>query len=227
MDRFLFHNEQYRILDAVKGESWAGVPLPFVECAFEFLDSGLHVNSYVLQGGGVLRTTYSQTASEQEYIPLGCAEVLLIRGRWPEKLSIKAWNGMAAPPDCVYEFLRFYQRLSVYLAQPKRVAELPVLEGTETAYRATERPNGEMQVHTGRERIISLEPLTEVEKRIALQVDPQERRKQQHPCDYEYWVRGHTRHYKSGVVAWVKPFQKNKGKPAKSKTYSLSKGEGL
>ena len=176
MDRFLFHNEQYRILDAVKGESWAGVPLPFVECAFEFLDSGLHVNSYVLQGGGVLRTTYSQTASELEYIPLGCAEVLLVRGRWPEKLSIKAWNGMAAPPDCVYEFLRFYQRLSVYLAQPKRVAELPVLEGTETAYRATERPNGEMQVHTGRERIISLEPLTEVEKRIALQVDPQERR---------------------------------------------------
>ena len=227
MDRFLFHNAQYKILDAVKGEPWAGAPLPFAECAFEFLDTGLLVNTYVLQGGGVLRTTYSQTASELEYIPLGCAEVLLVRGRWPETLSIKAWNGMAAPPDCVCEFLRFYQRLSIYLAQPKWVSELPALEGSETAYRATEQPNGETQIHAVRERIISLEPLTEVEKRIALQVDPQERRKQQHPCDYEYWVRGHTRHYKSGVVAWVKPFQKNKGKPAKSKTYSLKEGESM
>lgn len=225
MDRFLFHNEQYKLLDAVRDEPWAGVPLPFAECAFEFLDSGLHVNTYVLQGGGVLRTTYSQTMPELEYAPLGCAEVLLVNGRWPETLFIKAWNGMSAPPDCVYEFLRFYQRLSIYLSQPKRVAALPVLEGTETAYKAVEKPNGEMEVRTaGRERIISLEPLTEEEKRVATKEEQHERRKQQHPCDYEYWVRGHTRHYKSGIKTWVKPFQRNKGKPAKSKSYSL-KGE--
>lgn len=225
LDRFLFHNSQYRILDSVRNEPWAGVPIPFAECSFEFLDSGLYVNTYVLQRGNILRTTYSRTSEEPDIIPLGCAEILLYNGRWPEKISIKAWNSLSAPLDCVYEFLRFYQRLSVYLAQPKRAAQLPVIERAGTVHRVIQTSDGRTEVaHAARDRIISLAPLTEEEQRTALHLGPQERKKQQHPCDYEFWVRGHMRRNRSGTSTWVAPFQKNKGKPAKSKTYNLKEG---
>ena len=34
MDRFIFHNSQYKILDTVRDMPWVGVPLPFAECIF-------------------------------------------------------------------------------------------------------------------------------------------------------------------------------------------------
>ena len=225
MDRFLFHNSQYKLLDAVRNEPWVGIPVPFAECAFEFLDTGLHVNTYILHGGGILRTTYSQFSSKENIIPLGCAEIPLCCGRWPEKISINAWDSLTAPPDCVYEFLRFYQRLSVYLAQPKLVTALPAIEGPGTAYSASQKSDGAVSVRQSRDRVISLEPLSAKEQAAAFHIDPHERKKQLHPCTYEFWVRGHMRHYKSGITTWIDPFKKNKGKPEKSKTYSLKEAE--
>lgn len=226
MDRFLFHNQQYRLLDAVRDRPWAGAPIPFAECGFEFLDSGLRVNAYVLQGGGILRTSYRQSSGGLEAVSLGCAEVMLHNGRWPDEVSIRAWDRMTAPPDCVYEFLRFYQRLSVYLSSPKNTASLAVVEGSEAVYKAVTGPDGEPRVESIQgDRIISLEPLTEVERKALLPQEPHEPKKQQHPCEYEHWVRGHMRHYKNGRTVWVEPFKRNKGKAEKSKIYTLKEAD--
>ena len=47
MDRFIFHNSQYKILDTVRDMPWVGVPLPFAECIFYFADMGLQVSTAV------------------------------------------------------------------------------------------------------------------------------------------------------------------------------------
>ena len=48
MDRFIFHNSQYKILDTVRDMPWVGVPLPFAECIFYFADMGLQVSTCLL-----------------------------------------------------------------------------------------------------------------------------------------------------------------------------------
>lgn len=42
------------------------------------------------------------------------------------------------------------------------------------------------------------------------------------PCNFEFGVRGHVRHYKSGKVIWIEPYTKNKGKGYNSKSYMES-----
>lgn len=39
------------------------------------------------------------------------------------------------------------------------------------------------------------------------------------PCLFEFGVRGHVRHYKSGKTVWIEPYTKNKGKTYGSKLY--------
>ena len=41
-------------------------------------------------------------------------------------------------------------------------------------------------------------------------------------CDYQYSVTGHFRHYKkSGKTIYINPYNKNKDKPFKGKTYII------
>ncbi len=44
-------------------------------------------------------------------------------------------------------------------------------------------------------------------------------------CIYSFDVRGHYRHYKSGKTVFIKPFEKNKGKPKKDTIYKIRIGD--
>ena len=48
-----------------------------------------------------------------------------------------------------------------------------------------------------------------------------EHKKQEHPCDYAYWVRGHNRIYRSGLQRWIEPHMRNIKFPERSRTYTL------
>lgn len=224
MDRFIFHNEQYKILDTVRDMPWAGVPLPFAECIFYFTDIGLQVSTAVCKNRTCLSMGFFITTSDGSKA-FTSVDATLINGRWPEKMNLNFVAGCGAPPESIYEFIRFYQRLSIYLALPKskkQISERTVkakdtgmfIEGKE------EKPKTERELP--KDRIISLAPLSELEiRQYAPDEGAREHKKQEHPCEYAYWVRGHNRIYRSGIQCWIEPHMRNTKFPEKSRTYTL------
>lgn len=73
-----------------------------------------------------------------------------------------------------------------------------------------------------KDRIISLAPLSELELRQYVPgKESLVHKKQEHPCDYAYWVRGHNRIYRNGLQRWIEPHMRNIKFPEKSRTYTL------
>lgn len=227
MDRFIFHNEQYQILDIVRDMSWTGIPLPFAECIFYFIDMGLQVSTAVCKNRTCLSIGFSMTA-DGESKAFASVDAALINGRWPEKMNLNFIAGCGAPPESIYEFIRFYQRLSIYLALPKpkrQVSEREVKAKDPGMFIEGKEENPKTEKKLPKDRIISLAPLSELEiRQYALAEEVQEHKKQEHPCEYSYWVRGHNRVYRSGIQRWIEPHMRNTKFPEKSKTYILKEG---
>lgn len=118
MDRFIFHNSQYKILDTVRDMPWVGVPLPFAECIFYFADMGLQVSTAVCKSRTCLSMCFAMI-SDGKPVVFASVNAALNNGRWPRQIDLSFVSGRGAPPESIYEFIRFYQRLSIYLAQPK------------------------------------------------------------------------------------------------------------
>lgn len=118
MDRFIFHNSQYKILDTVRDMPWVGVPLPFAECIFYFADMGLQVSTAVCKSRTCLSMCFAMI-SDGKPVVFASVNAALNNGRWPRQIDLSFVSGRGAPSESIYEFIRFYQRLSIYLAQPK------------------------------------------------------------------------------------------------------------
>jgi len=225
LDHFLFHNEQYMLLDAVREKPWIGVPLPFAECIFELVDTGLQVSTAVCHSGNQLSMAFSQATSSG--VRSFCsADIALLNWRWPDTIRVAYLSGQNVPPDCMYEFIRFYQRLSIYLAQPKSNSKIFSTEVfPHSPLMVLERPGMTAgDAAPQKDRIISLEPLSEIDLYRYKQDIPPERKPQEHPCTYSFWVRGHQRRMSNGLCTWVEPHRRNIKFPDKSKTYTLAQG---
>lgn len=223
MDRFIFHNSQYKILDTVRDMPWAGLPLPFAECIFYFADMGLQVSTAVCKSRTCLSMCFAMMA-DSEPVEFASVNAVLNDGRWPRQIDLSFISGRGAPPESIYEFIRFYQRLSIYLAQPKpkrQVSEKEVKAknpGTVIEGKDEEKKGKKSQ----KDRIISLAPLSEIELRqYTPEEEIREHKKQKHPCDYSYWVRGHNRIYRNGLQRWIEPHMRNIKFLEKSRTYTL------
>lgn len=117
MDRFIFHNSQYKILDTVRDMPWVGVPLPFAECIFYFADMGLQVSTAVCKSRTCLSMCFAMI-SDGKPVVFASVNAALNNGRWPRQIDLSFVSARGARPESIYEFIRFYQRLSIYLAQP-------------------------------------------------------------------------------------------------------------
>lgn len=223
MDRFIFHDKQYKILDVVKGNQWIGTPLPFSECIFEFVDTGLEISTAICKNGSCLAMGISQISNNEVY-PLCSADAELNNKRWPARIHITFLSGHEIPPECLYEFIRFYQRLSVYLSQPNKKQTIPCIKvrAQESDITFGDDADQGQTSGTATDRIISLAPLTEEELHYYTPKLESERKHQLHPCTYSFWVRGHNRKTKNGLHTWVEPYRKNVQYPEKSKTYKLA-----
>ena len=124
MDRFIFHNSQYKILDTVRDMPWVGVPLPFAECIFYFADMGLQVSTAVCKSRTCLSMCFAMI-SDGKPVVFASVNAALNNGRWPRQIDLSFVSGRGAPPESIYEFIRFYQRLSIYV--PKSVVLLGIL----------------------------------------------------------------------------------------------------
>lgn len=224
MDRFIFHDKQYEILDTVKGHQWVGIPLPFSECIFEFVDTGLEVSTAVCENGNSLAMGISQV-SANNIRPLCSVDAELNNKRWPAHVRMAFLSGQEIPPECLYEFIRFYQRLSVYLAQPNKKRSIPCIEvrALKSDISCVDDTGQEKNSGVNTDRLISLAPLTEEELHYYTPKLESERKHQLHPCTYSFWVRGHHRKTKNGLHTWVEPYKKNVQFPEKSKIYALAR----
>ena len=223
MDRFIFHNSQYKILDTVRDMPWVGVPLPFAECIFYFADMGLQVSTAVCKSRTCLSMCFAMI-SDGKPVVFASVNAALNNGRWPRQIDLSFVSGRGAPPESIYEFIRFYQRLSIYLAQPKPKRQVSEKEvKAKDLGMAIERKDEEKkEKKPQKDRIISLAPLSELELRqYAPEEGSREHKKQEHPCDYAYWVRGHNRIYRSGLQRWIEPHMRNSKFPERSRTYTL------
>lgn len=220
MDKFLFRYTDYAVLNTVKDRPADGVPVPFHECLFVFLDSSLRVQSRIISGA-LLDLRFASKDTGQ---PIGSARVGLADFRWTNEADISCSGGV--PADCLYEFIRLYQQLSIYLYQKRTVVNISIRE-------IIHREKLDHQLDPGKaadkrldDRIISLHDLST--RFVYLAVNPyldhtikDTRKQQENHCDYAYWVRGHTRIYKTGKTAWVRPHLRNTRYPEQSHTYSL------
>ena len=83
MDRFIFHNSQYKILDTVRDMPWVGVPLPFAECIFYFADMGLQVSTAVCKSRTCLSMCFAMI-SDGKPVVFASVNAALNNGRWPK-----------------------------------------------------------------------------------------------------------------------------------------------
>ena len=126
-----------------------------------------------------------------------------------KQIDLSFVSGRGAPPESIYEFIRFYQRLSIYLAQPKPKRQVSEKEvKAKDLGMAIERKDEEKkEKKPQKDRIISLAPLSELELRqYAPEEGSREHKKQEHPCDYAYWVRGHNRIYVAASSAGLNAY---------------------
>ena len=196
VDKFLFQYSHYKILDTVKNQSWEGVPIPFQQCMFVFQDTFLLVESR-MESGNVLKLRF-----EKEGKFLGATAITIKDYRWPRNMEINAVGSV--PPDCLCEFIRFYQRLSVYLSQSREVTNTSAREIIQEDFEQTVDPAQKNRKELD-ERIICLGSLSAAAVFRHVKPFMAAPKHQQNPCDYAYWVRGHQRLCKSGVRTWVRP----------------------
>jgi len=214
LDKFLFRYSHYKVLDAVKDQSWEGAPFPFRQCLFIFQDTFLLVESRLLSES-LLHLKF-----EKEGRVLGAASVTVQNYCWPRGGNLEIETSGSLPPECLYEFIRFYQRLSIYLSQKREVLNTSpreiIKEDLGREVEPTKKKERELD-----ERIICLGdlPATSVFRYVKPYIATP--RHQQNPCDYAYWVRGHTRLCKSGTRTWVRPHMRNTSYPEKDHIYTL------
>ena len=106
MDRGIFHNSQYKILDTVRDMPWVGVPLPFAECIFYFADMGLQVSTAVCKSRTCLSMCFAMI-SDGKPVVFASVNAALNNGRWPRQIDLSFVSGRGAPPESIYEFIRF------------------------------------------------------------------------------------------------------------------------
>ena len=96
MDRFIFHNSQYKILDTVRDMPWVGVPLPFAECIFYFADMGLQVSTAVCKSRTCLSMCFAMI-SDGKPVVFASVNAALNNGRWPRQIDLSFVSGRGAP----------------------------------------------------------------------------------------------------------------------------------
>ena len=79
---------------------------------------GLQVSTAVCKSRTCLSMCFAMI-SDGKPVVFASVNAALNNGRWPRQIDLSFVSGRGAPPESIYEFIRFYQRLSIYLAQPK------------------------------------------------------------------------------------------------------------
>lgn len=212
LDKFLFYREDYEKLVGFKNHPCSQVPVPFAACCFIFADTGLQVET--LLKDGQLEMSFIHELHE-----VGKVTMSTKNNRWEKNVDLSV-NG-AVPADCVLRFVNLYQWLSVFLFTQRRFYSTSIRQYIEQELKEkveeSSIPNAELD-----ERIISLGPVSPVTlyKEAKDFVAPPVQH-QKHPCQYAFWVRGHTRVCRSGLVTWVRPHMCNKERAIRGKRYKL------
>jgi len=222
MDRFLFRYADYSVLNPVKEVSFDRVPVPFQACLFIIQDTALRIESRVISDC-LLTLKFFRTDREW---PIGEAKIALVEYRWSKDASISFVGSV--PPDCLYDFIQFYQRLSIYLFQEREIVNISpkeIIQAEKLEHRIDAAKKNDPKLE---ERIISLRDLSTrtVYQYVVQFLDHSTEGADQHnhqtnPCSYAYWVRGHVRVYKTGTNAWVRPHMRNTKYPERAKIYKL------
>jgi len=211
LDRFIFKSKDYSILEPVRNLPFDKVPLPFSECRFVFYDTRLMVDT-TLSGSCLKMRFYT------EFEEWGKASMPINAGAWIEGGGVSVSGPL--PGECVGEFIRLYRYLSIFLAQRRPVNIMTQREFIEKELgekiKESSIPKSELD-----DRIISLGKISPV----IIYKDAEEHiaphKEQENPCQHAFWVRGHNRTYRSGLVTWVRPHTRNNRYPLQDKAYSL------
>ena len=212
MDRFIVRKGDYNKLLDWRDSAVDGTPIPFKSCVFLFQDTGLQAETNIQDDALTIRF-----AKEDE---LGMATVPLPNGaRWMSNQTF-SFEGVVAP-DCIAEFLRFYRTLSVFMREQQVIYKTSLREFIEKdlggKVEETSLSTNELD-----EKIISLTPVKvvtlyqEAEDHIAHTPTTQ-----RNPCQYAFWVRGHNRKYRTGLVTWVRPYKRNTQYEERDKCYMI------
>ena len=131
----------------------------------------------------------------------------LVKGRfvWDAEVKTVYHGTPELSHDNTQTALTVWASVMAYIANFKREV-IECDEPAKTQHRESQGRTERSKRNTSRDRVIYLRPIVNKYGKIE-----EQRRKYTAP-DHAFSVRGHYRHYKSGKVVFVQPYEKNTGK---------------